>query len=283
VIIRSETPRDLDAIRDVNVVAFEHHPFSHQTEHLIVEALRAAEALELSLAQNRVARITGGCYLGFIMASVLADVLGHIGLGGPERIYRTIVTHAWTFRLSLVVALLSAFLFLVTAWGLWVLLRPVNRSLALLFLLLNSVGVAIQCASMLPLLSALLQGDAAGHLQAFSAAQLEGLAYHSISVYKTGFATAQLFFSTWLFPLGYLVYKSGSLPRFLGVLLLADGVGDLIWFCQALLLPTHHAVSYPGLVVSFVAEVGLSLWLLTRGVKAPDSGAPCRIDPSTAS
>ena len=118
----------------------------------------------------------------------------------------------------------------MTAWGLYVLLRPVNEDLALLFLLLNAVGVAIQCASMFPLISAMLTGDAGSRMQAFSAAQLEGLAYLSINVYKTGFVTAQLFFGMWLFPLGYLVYKSRSLPRFLGVLLMLDGIGctDLV-------------------------------------------------------
>ena len=193
--------------------------------------------------------------------------LGHIGLGWREQVYQTITTNAGSFRLGLVSALLSAFLFLMAAWGLYVLLRPVNKHLALLFLLLNTVGVAIQCASMLPLVSALLQGDAASHMQAYSAAQLEGLAYLSIGVYKTGFVTAQLFFGTWLFPLGYLVYKSRFLPRFLGVLLMLDGVRRLIWFLQALLLPAYHAISYPGLVVSFIAEVGLALWLLVKGVK----------------
>ena len=84
----------------------------------------------------------------------------------------------------------------MAAWALYVLLRPVNKDLALLFLLLNAVGVAIQCASILPLLSAMLQGDSASHMQAYSAAQLEGLAYLSINVYKTGWVTAQLFFGT---------------------------------------------------------------------------------------
>ena len=163
--------------------------------------------------------------------------------------------------------MLSGFLFLMVAWGLYVLLRPINRDLALLFLLLNAVGVAIQGASMLPLISALLQGDAASHMQAYSAAQAEGLAYLSINVYKLGFVTAQLFFATWLFPLGYLVYKSGSLPRFLGVLLVLDGVAVLIWFLQALLLPDYPAIRTPGLALSFVAEVGLALWLLVKGVR----------------
>ena len=219
------------------------------------------------LGQGKVARITGGFYLAYILASVLADKLGHIGLGSAEQVYQAIVTNPWSFRLGLVVALTSGFLFLVAAWGLYVLLRPVNEDLALLFLLLNAVGVAIQGASMLSLVSAMLLGDAASHMQAFSAAQLEGLAYLSINVYKTGWVTAQLFFGTWLFPLGYLVYKSKFLPRFLGILLMLDAIGVLIWFLQALLWPAYRAITYPGLAVSFVAEVGLALWLLVKGVK----------------
>ena len=225
------------------------------------------------LAPARVARITGGIYLAYILASVLATMLGQIGLGAAPQVYEAITTSEGSFRLGLVVALTSGFLFIMVAWGLYVLLRPVNRDLALLFLLLNAVGVAIAGASMLPLVSAMLQGDAASHMEAYSAAQLEGLAYLSINVYKLGFVTAQLFFGTWLFPLGYLVYKSGFLPRFLGVILVLDGVAVLVWFLQALLLPDYPALRYPGLALSFVAEVGLALWLLVKGVKVVDSGA----------
>jgi hypothetical protein len=225
------------------------------------------------MAPDRVARITGGFYLAYMVASVLATALGQIGLGTAPQVYQAIVTNEGSFRLGLVIALTSGFLFLMAAWGLYVLLRSVNKNLALLFLLLNAVGVAIQGASMLWLLSAMLQGDAASRMQAYSAAQLEGLAYLSINVYKAGFVTAQLFFGTWLFPLGYLVYKSRFLPRFLGVLLLLDGIGVLIWFLQALLLPDYPAIRYPGLAVSFIAELGLALWLLVKGVKVVDSGA----------
>jgi hypothetical protein len=225
------------------------------------------------LAPRRVARITGGLYLGFILASVLADLLGHIGIGEAQQVYQTIITNPVSFRLGLVAAFISAFLFLLTAWGLYIILRPVNKDLALLFLLLNTVGVAIQCASMLPLVSAMLLGDGVSNMQAYSAEQLEGLVNLSINVYKTGFVTAQLFFGTWLFPLGYLVYKSEFLPRFLGVLLILDGIAIVIWFLQALLLPDYPAISYPGLAVSFIAEVGLGLWLLFKGVEDVDSGA----------
>ncbi len=74
-------------------------------------------------------------------------------------------------------------------------------------------------------------------------------------------------------PVGYLVYKFGFLPRFLGVLLLLDGIGVLIWFLQALLLPDYPAISYPAFALGFIAEVGLGLWLLVMGVKVVDSGA----------
>ncbi|TFD18900.1 DUF4386 domain-containing protein [Cryobacterium sp. TMT2-23] len=223
------------------------------------------------MAPRTVARLTGAFYLAFVLASLLAGLVGHIGMGGAEQVNESIATNPLSFRLALVIAYLSAVFFLAAAWGLYVLLRPVNRHLALLFLLLNAVGVGIQCASMIPLISALLQQDGAGHLQAYSAAQLEASAYLSIDVYKTAFATAQLFFGTWLFPLGYLVFKSGFLPKFLGVILIVDGVGVIIWFLQALLLPDYPAISYPSFAVGFIAEVGLALWLLIMAVKVVDA------------
>jgi putative acetyltransferase len=59
--IRPETAADLEAIRRINLEAFAQHPISHQTEHLIVDALRAADALALSL-----------------VAVVDGEVVGHI-------------------------------------------------------------------------------------------------------------------------------------------------------------------------------------------------------------
>jgi len=225
------------------------------------------------LAIGRVARITGATYVAFIATSYLADVLSHIGLGEAADVYQALVADAGQFRLGLVVASISALLFLVTAWGLFVLLRSVNRDLALLFLILNAVGVAIQGASMLFLVAALLQGDASSHMQAFSAAQQEGVTYLAINVYQLGFVTAQLFYGTWLFPLGYLIFKSGILPRLLGALLVLDGIGILIWFLQDMLWPAYSAIAVPGLIVSLIAELGLGLWLLIRGVRGADTAA----------
>jgi len=222
----------------------------------------------VEIPRDRLARITGGLYLGFILAMVLADWFGHIGIGDVEATYEALTTDSSQFAVALVFGLLSAFLFVMAAWGLYVLLRPVNPDLALLFLLLNAIGVAIQVASYFPLIFAMLSTDASGFTGAFSPTQIESLQFLSIDLHKLSFITAQLFFGTWLFPLGYLVYKSGFLPKFLGVLLMLDGFAVLLWFFQAMLLPDYPAMSIPGLALSFVAEVGLGLWLLIKGINA---------------
>ena len=214
---------------------------------------------------GRVARWAGGLYLAYVLANVLASLTGHIGLSDTQTLARTIADDEPMFRVGLVAALASGLLFVTTAWALYVLLRPVDAAAALLLLVLNAVGVAIQCASYLPLLAVLAQGDANQTLTGLTGAQLESLATLSITTYQVGFVTAQLFFSAWLFPLGWLVLRSGFLPRALGWLLLLDGVAVLVWFLQTLLAPDHTAISYPMWVIGFVAEVGLALWLLVRG------------------
>ena len=76
-----------------------------------------------------------------------------------------------------------------------------------------------------------------------------------------------LFYGLWLFPLGYLVFKSGFLPKILGILLIADGVSLLICFFQLWLFPGYEKMTYPLYPIMFVAEFGLSLWLIIKGVK----------------
>ena len=78
-IVRPETERDLDGIREVNLVAFQGHPYSQQTEHLIVEALRAADALELSLVAESDGEVVG--HIAFSTAAIGGSSTGWFLLG----------------------------------------------------------------------------------------------------------------------------------------------------------------------------------------------------------
>jgi hypothetical protein len=226
------------------------------------------------LTHGDTARWAGGLYVAYIALNIIASVVGHIGLSDARTLRVAITDHETLFRFGLVAAVGSGLLFVLTAWTLYVLLRPVDEAVALLFLILNAVGVAVQCASYLPLLTVLAQGRSAT-----AGAGLDGLAELSVSTYQTGFVTAQLFFSAWLFPLGWLVLRSGLLPRLLGWLLLLDGVGVLVWFLQVFLAPDHAAISYPSWAIGFLAELGLALWLLIRGLGDVPSTTPAQHDP----
>jgi hypothetical protein len=222
------------------------------------------------------ARIAGFLYLIYIVVSIFANGLGRskiIVLGDATTTAGNIIASAWQFRIGFLVDLVAAVLFLLTAWALYVLLKPVNKNLALLFLLLNLGGVAVSCFSDLFLIASQLLLSGADYLKVFQADQLQALAMLSLYLYKYGFlGIAQIFFGAWLFPLGYLVFKSGFLPRILGVILMVHCVVWLMSTLQFFLFPAFIGIPFVGITylsnpIGFISEFGLSLWLLIMGAR----------------
>jgi hypothetical protein len=70
-----------------------------------------------------------------------------------------------------------------------------------------------------------------------------------------------VFFSPYCLLIGYLIFRSTFLPRFLGVLMATAGVGWLIF-----LSPLEHYLSTYLKVLGFLAEASLMLWLIMKGV-----------------
>jgi hypothetical protein len=202
------------------------------------------------------ARIAGLLYLLFIVASIFADSFGKIGFGNAETIINRMSSHEFLFRIGFIFALLSAFLFLLTAWVLYVLLQPVNRNGALLFLVLNVCGVAIHGISLLNLIAGMnvLPGN-----------QAQAVIY--IVLYKNGFNIAQLFYGAWVFPLGYLIYQSKFIPKILGIFLMVDCFAILTYFLQFFLFPDYKTIAYICYAISAVSEFSLTFWLLIKGRK----------------
>jgi hypothetical protein len=215
--------------------------------------------------------MAGFLYLIYIVVSIFADVLGRsklIVLGDAATTARNIIESAWQFRIGFVVDLVAALLFLLTAWALYVLLKQVNENLALLFLLLNLVGVAVWCVSDLFLITSQLLLSSAEYLKVFQADQLQALAMLFLYIYKNGFSgIAQIFFSAWLFPLGYLVFKSGFLPKILGIILMVECFGWLMYPIQFFLFPGNEVLFYLSSAIGFIGEFSLALWLLIMGAK----------------
>ena len=218
---------------------------------------------------RKTARMAGLFYLIFILTTVLATYIRgrFIVSGDAAATANNIMGSELFFRIGFVTELVSAVFFVLAAWALYVLLKPVNRNLSLLFLLLNLGGVAVECLNALNLFAALQFLSGANYLNVFQTGQLQALAMSSLNSYTNGFLIAQIFFSAWLIPLGYLVYKSRSLPKFLGLLLILDFFGNMSWFLQGFLLPDYKILAYPGNAISLIAEISLTAWLLVMAVK----------------
>jgi len=216
---------------------------------------------------NKTARMAGLFYFIYVIASIIADLFGHFVFADASTTVNHIITHESLFRTGVVISLFSYVFFLLAAWYLYALLKPVNDTLALLFLLLNLGGFAIIVYSHLNLFSSLTLLSGVDYLKVFQPDQLQAQATLFINLYKTGSTIAQIPFGIWLLPLGYLVFKSGFLPKILGIFLIADFCGEMILIIQHFLLPGCEVISYPCWVIGFIAEVSLTLWLLIKGVK----------------
>jgi hypothetical protein len=218
---------------------------------------------------RKTARMAGLFYLIFILTTALAAVVRSrlIVSGDAAATANNIVSSQGLFRVGFVTELVSAVFFLLAAWALFVLLKPVNKNLALLFLLLNLGGVAVECINTLNLFAALQFFSGANYLNVFQTGQLQAMAMSFLNSYTNGFMIAQIFFGTWLLPLGYLVYKSRFLPKFLGILLILDFFFWTSYFFQFFLFPDYGILVYPGSAFGFIAEISISLWLLIMGVK----------------
>ena len=219
---------------------------------------------------NKSARLAGALYFIYIVVHVFANVIGRskiIVFGDAATTAQNIMASEWQFRIGFVSDLISAVLFLLAAWALYVLLKPVDQNLALLFLLLNLGGGVVECVSDLFLVASALLLSGADYLKVFQFDQLQALAMLSLYVYKNGFTIAQIFFGAWLFPLGYLVFKSGFLPRILGIVLMLHCAFWVMTALQPFLFPGLEAITFVSYPLGFIAEFGLTLWLVIVGVK----------------
>jgi hypothetical protein len=98
-------------------------------------------------AHKKTARMAGFLYLTFIGTFVFSSAARSklIVFGDATATAHNVMTSEWLFRIGFVSELFSAVFFLLATWTLYVLLKLVNKNLALLFLLLNLTGVAIEC------------------------------------------------------------------------------------------------------------------------------------------
>ena len=150
---------------------------------------------------------------------------------------------------------------------LYALLRPVHRDVGLLAAFLRLVGTAVYAVAQVFYFSASPIVRGADYLKTFSPDQLNTLALLSLETSGYGSAVSMLFYGAGTLLFGYLMFRSGYLPRFLGVLLAISGAGFVTRTFLWVLAPAYASPIL--LMPAALAALALIPWLLAKGVDVP--------------
>jgi hypothetical protein len=212
---------------------------------------------------NRTARIAGLLYLMNVPLGIFGTLYVSSRLivsGDAATTAKNLIASESLFRLGIVSNLLATIVMILVVLVLYRLLKPVNKTIALLMVMFVLIGAPISMLNKLNQFAVLFLSGA-DYLTVFTTEQLQALVTLFLRLHNRGSNIAFIFWGLWLFPLGYLVFKSGFLPRILGILLMIACCGYVI-DSFAILLGSHVGIS----MFAALGEVLFLLWLLIKGV-----------------
>ncbi len=173
------------------------------------------------------------------------------------------------FRMGIVGSLITQLIFILVVLVLFKLFKQVNENHASLMVIFALVSVPIAMLNTLNRVAALLLLSSADYLNVFGADQLHAQMMFFLNLNEQGVFIASIFWGLWLFPLGYLIFKSGYFPRILGVLMIIAGFGYLLGSFAHFLLPNYEAISSVFEVMT-MGETIFMAWVLLKGAKIPE-------------
>ena len=192
---------------------------------------------------------------------------GMIVPGDATATVKNIAASEALFRLSIVSDLVRQALLMLLPLILYRLLKPVNKTIASLMVIFALISVPISLLNELNHFAVLLLSSSSSYLPAFKANQLNALVTFFLEMRKYGTFISQIF-SFWVLLLGYLVFKSGYLPRILGILLMIGGLSYTVLAVLFFLLPTIDATIFG--LLPFIAESLFYLWLMIKDVNVKE-------------
>lgn len=220
------------------------------------------------------ARVAGILFLVTIVAGGLGEFYIPSRLivsGDAAATAQNIVASNALFRFGFAAYLVEAVCDIALSLVLYVLLRPVNKNVALLAAFFGLVSTAVFAGGELFYFAATHILGGSEYLKSFSPDQLNTLALLSLKLYGICAGIFLAFYGIGVVIRGYLIFRSNYLPRFLGVLLMIGGLGFILKNLTLVLTPDYS----PDLLLlpMSVAAVSLTVWLLVKGVNT--SAIPC--------
>lgn len=223
--------------------------------------------------KKKEARIAGALYFVLVLSGMFSllyvpSIL--IRWDDAAETHKNIISNEGLFRLGILGDIVMATAFLFLSLAVYKLLHAINRGVAMTMVVLVMVSVAVSYVSLifkLDVVSLVFGTHDIGPLDATQRAH-ETLAL--LRSHNNGIYINQIFWGLWLFPFGFLVYKSGFLPKIFGILLMIGCVGYLIEFLGSFLFPGQYENTLIPTIATIphaLGEIGTCLWLLIIGVR----------------
>ncbi len=221
-----------------------------------------------TLSLNQQARLTGIFYLLVVVTGIFSLMYvpaQTIVLGDPAQTVANIKEKELLFRFGVVSSLLCYFFFFFVGWSAYKLLKKVNENIAgIMFgLVLCSIPIAVYGVHNLTYILSLLFDS---RYSVGSGQEVEYRVMSAILSYGRALSITDLFWSSWLFPFGFLIYRSAFLPKFLGILLMIGSIAYFTYFFGNILFPDIDIIKRLR-VPARIAEIGTCIWLVIGGIK----------------
>jgi hypothetical protein len=232
---------------------------------------------------NKAARIAGAIYLSMVITAPFSLIYVPEKLivrGNAAVTAENILAHETMFRLSIFGVLIGQVIFICLAIALYRLLSGVNKTWAGLMVAFVLVSAAVGFLNTLNNIAALVLFRGAEFLTVFDKPQRDALGMLFIRLHSQGIFIDEIFWGLWLFPFGLLVFRSGFLPRFLGVWLMINCFGYVVLSATALFFPDYYQAAFTYSQPVLFGELAIMLWLLIKGAKVPAS--PSILQPAAA-
>jgi len=211
------------------------------------------------------ALIAGLGLLLMVLAAPFAELYVYPKLivsGDAAETANNIMANKTLFTAMIFAYLITFICDVLVAWALYVLLKPVNDNLSLLAAVFRLVYTVIALVALLNLVTILRLLNLPDTLAVFPTEQFYAQVMLSLTAFRSDWYFGLLFFGMHLGLLGYLVFKSGYIPKILGVLLVIAGLGYLLSNLKPFLFPS---VNLDFAQYTFYGELIFMLWLLIKG------------------
>ncbi len=207
------------------------------------------------------ARIGGILYLIIIVAGIFGELFVRNKLivsGDATATANNIMSSQLLWRIGIAGDLIMHVCDVPLALIFYILLKPVNKNLALFAVLFILIQSAVMVATKLNLFTPLFLLGSADYLKSFEPHQLQALSYVSIRLDGYGFGIGLIFFGFACLVLGYLIIRSGYLPGLIGVLMQIAGFCYITNSFALILAPKFADMLFPAIMVPPFTSLSLA-------------------------